>query len=81
MINEKPIYDIHGNVWEWLADWYGNNLPGGVDPQGPANGSFHVIRGGGWSYNAPHLRSGSRLSYGPGNRNYNVGFRLVRTRP
>ncbi|MBK7963829.1 MAG: formylglycine-generating enzyme family protein [Bdellovibrionales bacterium] len=81
MINGKPIYDIHGNVWEWLADWHGNNLPGGVDPQGPANGSNRVLRGGGWYYGARHLRSGFRYINGPGGRSNRVGFRLVRTRP
>lgn len=81
MINGKPIYDIHGNVWEWLADWYGNNLPGGVDPQGPANGSFRVIRGGSWYHYEQSLRSGFRDHGGPGIRYSGVGFRLVRTRP
>lgn len=78
----KPIYDIHGNVWEWIADWYGNNLTGGVDPQGPASGSNRVIRGGGWNNSARYLRSGFRNNYaGPGDRYSHVGFRLVRTRP
>tara|TARA_B110001454_G_scaffold64823_1_gene62998 strand:+ start:47676 stop:50933 length:3258 start_codon:yes stop_codon:yes gene_type:complete len=81
MINGKPIYDIHGNVWEWLADWYGSNLPGGIDPQGPATGSRRVIRGGGWGSSAQFLRSGSRNNGSPGIRYYNVGFRLVRASP
>ncbi len=81
MINGKPIYDIHGNVWEWLADWHGNNLPGGIDPQGPANGSSRVIRGGSWNYSARNLRSGVRYGNSPGIQPYDVGFRLVRTRP
>lgn len=77
IINGKPIYDIHGNVWEWLADWYGNNLIGGIDPQGAAPGSGRVMRGGSWVNGARGLRSGYR-SYGvPGNRYYVVGFRLV----
>jgi len=77
MINGKPIYDIHGNVWEWLADWHGNNLPGGIDPQGATSGSNRVIRGGSWYGNAQYLRSGDR-SYGdPGIRFSFVGFRLV----
>ena len=81
MINGKPIYDIHGNVWEWIADWYGSNLPGGVDPQGPTAGSFRVLRGGSWDYGAQYLRSGYRNGFSPGNRYNVVGFRLVRTSP
>lgn len=81
MINGKPIYDIHGNVWEWISDWYGSNLPGGIDPQGPANRSRRVVRGGSWNYGAQSLRSGNRSNFSPGNRNYVVGFRLVRTSP
>ncbi|MCB0368236.1 MAG: SUMF1/EgtB/PvdO family nonheme iron enzyme [Bdellovibrionales bacterium] len=77
MFNGKPIYDTHGNVWEWLADWYGNNLPGGIDPQDAANSSSRVIRGGSWYNGAGYLRSGGRFNYDPGNRDSNVGFRLV----
>ena len=80
-INGKPVYGIVGNVWHWLSDWYDGQLTGGVNPQGPAAGSYRVIRGGSWNYGAQVLRSGNRSDYGPGNRNYSVGFRLVRTSP
>jgi formylglycine-generating enzyme len=52
---------MHGNVWEWTGDWYGN-LSGGIDPQGAANGSGRVGRGGSWSDYAQYLRSGNRGS-------------------
>ena len=81
MINGKPIYDIHGNVWEWIADWYGDNLPGDVDPQGPANTYVRVMRGGGWNGYAQNLRSDYRSYFVPGLRLDNIGFRLVRTSP
>ncbi|MFZ3229530.1 MAG: SUMF1/EgtB/PvdO family nonheme iron enzyme [Pseudobdellovibrio sp.] len=81
MIFGKPIYDMHGNVWEWISDWYGNNLAGGIDPQGPQTGSARVMRGGCWGNGARYLSSGFRDYYSPGDRHYDVGFRLVRTGP
>lgn len=75
------FYDLEGNVWEWNKDWYGE-LTGGADPQGVANGSGRVIRGGSWNGNAYYLRLGDRYNLRPGTRNdYYVGFRLLRTRP
>lgn len=81
MINGKPIYDIHGNVLEWVADWYDSSLQGGQDPQGPQNGVHRVIRGGGWRSEAGLLRSGFHDGWGPGSRDSDVGFRLVRASP
>lgn len=77
MINGQPVYDIHGNVWKWVADWYGSNLLGGVDPQGPLSGSYRVMRGGSWLNGAQNLRSGNRDDGSPGSRDNAVGFRLV----
>ena len=44
--NGKPIYDMHGLVWEWTDDWYGQNISGGKDPAGPSSGSHRVVRVG-----------------------------------
>lgn len=77
--NANGLYDMHGNVWEWCSDWYGSNLPEGVDPQGPTTGSARVVRGGSWYDGARYARSAGRNAYLPGNRNYALGARLVRT--
>jgi hypothetical protein len=77
--NAFGLHDVHGNVWEWVQDWYGNSLPGGVDPRGPSTGSYRVIRGGSWYNSAEDLRSAYRYDYGPGGRSFLVGFRLSRT--
>ena len=76
--NPKGLYDVHGNVWEWVQDGYSRILSGGTDPLN-TSGSFRVIRGGGWYNYARDLRSASRYSHHPAGGGYNIGFRLVRT--
>lgn len=73
------LYDMHGNVWEWMSDWYTDSPEGNIDPQGPESGSLRVLRGGSWDYGARDLRSAGRNSDRPGGRYGGVGFRLVRT--
>lgn len=80
--NGLGIYDMSGNVWEWVSDWYGGNyyaqgLGTAIDPEGPARGEIRVSRGGSCCFNADHARAAFRDYYSPGNRNCNIGFRLV----
>jgi formylglycine-generating enzyme required for sulfatase activity len=71
---------MHGNVWESCEDWYDNayySVSPTNDPQGPASGSFRVVRGGTWSRDAYHCRSANRDYYGPSDPGNVVGFRVV----
>ena len=76
--NPKGLYDVHGNVWEWVQDKYTSDLPGGSDPLN-TSGSDRVIRGSNWSDGAHVLRSAFRSSVYPAYGYDFVGFRLVRT--
>ncbi|MDP1551374.1 MAG: SUMF1/EgtB/PvdO family nonheme iron enzyme [Nitrosomonas sp.] len=70
---------MHGNVWEWCQDRYGDYPAEPViDPQGPESGDSRVLRGGSWSDFGRFCRSAYRLHYVPSYRYFDTGFRLAR---
>jgi formylglycine-generating enzyme required for sulfatase activity len=78
--NTWGLYDMHGNVWEWVQDYYGNYTSGHLtDPKGPPSALDHVNRGGSWMSIAKYCRSASRGVSTPGRRIGILGFRLLRT--
>ena len=78
--NAWGLHDMHGNVYEWCWDWFGNYpAEAQTDPTGPASGSDRVIRGGSWFSVAQNLRSANRsVDYDPNYRVSYIGFRLSR---
>lgn len=86
-IGNKPpnpwgLYDVHGNVWEWVQDWYDPNYyarSSEADPQGPDRGTRKVVRGGSWHTTATSWRSAFRRYYEPDYRGISIGFRVLLT--
>lgn len=77
--NGWGLYNMHGNVGEWVWDFYGEySTDDQIDPSGPETGNRRVYRGGGWNDFAKNLRSAYRAAFPQENESYNIGFRLVR---
>ncbi len=75
-------FDLSGNVWEWVNDWYdsgyyGTLADGVINPQGPNTGNARVLRGGSWDSHTNSVRAANRLRYAPSSENDYNGFRCA----
>jgi len=74
------VYDIVGNVWEWVNDWYDPRYyekSPVKNPQGPDTGTMKIIRGAGWQNETPAVRIFTRVNSDPKVRNESTGFRCA----
>ncbi len=77
--NAWGLYNMHGNVSEWVWDYYGEyNTADAADPTGPETGTRRVYRGGGWNDFAKNMRSAYRATLPEDKGSFNLGIRLVR---
>jgi formylglycine-generating enzyme required for sulfatase activity len=76
--NGRGLYDLSGNVWEWVWDWYQANYEALScdDPIGPSTGAYRVIRGGSWYYPATYARVAKRNYNTPTFRDFTSAFGL-----
>ena len=78
LANAFGLYDMLGNVFQWVADWYWN-YPSSEqsDPSGPESGQLRILRGGSWDNHSKSVRASYRGTSAPSDRGYNFGFRCV----
>ena len=74
--NSWGLYDMHGNVSEFVLDWYANYTGDETDPKGPVTGTTHVTRGGDFEMEAEYCRSAARLG-SDGTAKNRIGFRII----
>jgi len=80
--NAFGLHEMHGNVWEWVLDRYGEYPPDATqNPKGPASGQYRIMRGGAWSYGPAYCRSAYRGWRAPELRRDNFGFRVLMHMP
>ena len=80
--NEIGLFDMNGNLWEWIWDWYDGNYyksSDKVNPAGPETGNYRVMRGGAWYNDGIYANVYTRQNAGPVFRQNSVGFRIART--
>lgn len=78
--NKWGLYDMHGNVSEWVWDYYGEyQTEKQIDPTGAETGNLRVYRGGGWNDFAKNMRSAYRATLAQDKASFNIGLRLVRS--